>query len=432
MRIKFIKSKKFLLISAFVVLVFLSFIVMYNLNVFRPSLERVKDSVVMIEVYDREDNLISTGSGFCAYKDNFIVTNFHVIEGGYSFKVIDDSNKAYKVNKILIFNKKDDLAILRINGKLKKLKVNANAKVRVKDSVTAIGSPKGEKNTVSEGIVSNIDDKDFIRISVPISHGSSGGVLLNKRYEVIGITNAGYDDAENLNFAIRSKLLKRMYDNYKVDYYDTIKTSNYESCAPNIANYNTQVQLRIRNKCGFSGKKDYTVDSFDMFYTTTDSSELFNTAMSKLGDSNGFSSIYKKLSKEEQIKASEYYTEILEYEDCNTESKDSCSIDNIDNWNREEMVLELDVMPAYGLAIFEAGLDKYSSKDLFNYVNSFPMSIPEKGTLSLLFGFSPRDLTRDNAKAVIEYINSKNISSPEKGKILSYLGYTVNESSITW
>ena len=160
-------NRKYKMVTIGIVIILISLLVYMlanQFNLFRPSLEKIKDSVVMVEVYDRDNNLVSTGSGFCTYKNNYIVTNFHVIEGGYSFKVVGDDKKTYKVEKIVIFNKKDDLAIIQIDGKLNKLKVKENAKIKVKDKVTAIGSPKGELNTVSEGIVSNTDDKDLIRI----------------------------------------------------------------------------------------------------------------------------------------------------------------------------------------------------------------------------------------------------------------------------
>lgn len=433
-KIKNNKKCKIGIIGIGVLLVLLiAYMLINNFNVFRPSLEKIKDSVVMVEVYNRDNELISTGSGFCAYKNNYIVTNFHVIEGGYSFKVVGDDKKIYKVKKIVVFNKKDDLAIIEINGKLDKLKINGNAKLSVKDKVTAIGSPKGELNTVSEGIISNIDDKDLIRISVPISHGSSGGVLLNSKYEVVGITNAGYDDADSLNFAIRAKKLDKMYKNFKNGNYDTIDASNYKDCAPNIINFNTQNQLRIKNKCSFSNLNDYTVNSFDTFNLATDSYEIFNTAMYKIKALNTFSDNYKKLSKEEQILASEYYTELLKYEDCDANNKVDCSIDNISNWNKEQMIMELDIMETYALAIFEIEIGKCNSNNVFSYIDSLPLRAPEKGILLLLYGgYSPRNLSNNDAKKIIEYVKNLNLSVDEKGKILSYLGYTVYGSNVNW
>ena len=50
--------------------------------------------------------------------------------------------------------------------------------------------------------ISQIRENNFIQISCPIDHGSSGGALINKYGEVIGITTGGRDDSgANLNFA---------------------------------------------------------------------------------------------------------------------------------------------------------------------------------------------------------------------------------------
>ena len=156
------------------------------------NIEDIKDSVVMIESFDENRTLLSTGSGFAAYNANWIVTNMHVVESARFIDVITDDGDRLMTEGIVIYNKRDDLVILKIDGELKPLSIGETKEIKVKDKVTAIGSPKGEINTVSEGIISNVDVENEIRITAPISHGSSGGVLLNEKYEVIGITNAAH------------------------------------------------------------------------------------------------------------------------------------------------------------------------------------------------------------------------------------------------
>ena len=193
-----LKSKRIIIIGAiiFVLLVLgLGIFLVLNLT---PDIESVKDSVVMIETFDEEGTKIGTGSGFCAYKDNYIVTNFHVIQGAKKIKIIDDNKKEYNINKIEIIKSGDDLAVLSGDFSFKPIKI-ANSKLKAGDSVTAIGSPKGQLNTVSTGVVSNADDDYEIRITAPISPGSSGGVLLNNKNQVIGITYAAYNSIEAQN-----------------------------------------------------------------------------------------------------------------------------------------------------------------------------------------------------------------------------------------
>lgn len=209
-----VKNKKITLIVSGVILLLIISLLLWQ-KLFISKIEDVKNSVVMLEVYNSRDELIATGSGFCAYKENYIVMNFHVIEGAYSVKVITDDKNYIDAEGVLFFSKEEDLAVITMDGKLKPLKIGNADNLKVKSNVTAIGSPMGELNTISEGIISNIDEKDLIRISVPISHGSSGGVLLNSRNEVIGITSAGYDEAQNLNFAINVNVLNKLFKENK-------------------------------------------------------------------------------------------------------------------------------------------------------------------------------------------------------------------------
>ena len=70
----------------------------------------------------------------------------------------------------------------------------------------AIGSPQRLQNTISEGIISNpsqvLGGMTYIQTTAAISHGSSGGALINKYGQVIGITSGGISEGENLGFAI--------------------------------------------------------------------------------------------------------------------------------------------------------------------------------------------------------------------------------------
>ena len=81
-------------------------------------------------------------------------------------------------------------------------------------TVYAIGSPLGLQNTISAGIISNPARVDggmtYIQMSAAISPGSSGGALLNKYGQVIGITSATYTSGQNLNLSIPLTYLEDM------------------------------------------------------------------------------------------------------------------------------------------------------------------------------------------------------------------------------
>ena len=171
------------------------------------ELALLASSIVMIEVHDQRGKPMGTGSGVMIGKDGFILTNHHVTRGGYSFSVrIEDDSAVYRTNEIIKYNSVFDLSVIRIGKVLSPLPVYRGAKKLVRgQKVVAIGSPLGLFNSVSDGIISGfreIDTVDMIQFTAPISHGSSGGAVLNMQGEIIGISTAGFDGGQNINLAV--------------------------------------------------------------------------------------------------------------------------------------------------------------------------------------------------------------------------------------
>lgn len=171
------------------------------------ELALLASSIVMIEVHDQRGKPVGTGSGVMIGKDGFILTNHHVTRGGYSFSVrIEDDSAVYRTNEIIKYNSVFDLSVIRIGKALSPLPVYRGTKKLVRgQKVVAIGSPLGLFNSVSDGIISGfreIDTVDMIQFTAPISHGSSGGAVLNMQGEIIGISTAGFDGGQNINLAV--------------------------------------------------------------------------------------------------------------------------------------------------------------------------------------------------------------------------------------
>ena len=171
------------------------------------ELARLASSVVMVAIHGKDGKVIGSGSGIMIGKDGYVLTNNHVIRDGRYFSVrIEEEEKAYPTDEIIKYNPVLDLAVIRIDRKLLPLPVfdGRNPLVRGQ-KVVAIGSPLGLFNSVSDGIISGfrtIDRVEMIQFTAPISHGSSGGAVLNMYGEVIGISTAGFDDAQNINLAV--------------------------------------------------------------------------------------------------------------------------------------------------------------------------------------------------------------------------------------
>jgi len=85
------------------------------------------------------------------------------------------------------------------------LNIGDESEIGVGDLIYVLGSPEGLESTFSQGNISGtrrLDGRSLIQITAPISHGSSGGPVLNSAGEVIGIAVGALRAGQNLNFAI--------------------------------------------------------------------------------------------------------------------------------------------------------------------------------------------------------------------------------------
>lgn len=176
------------------------------------ELAQLASSIVMIAVHNYKGEPVATGSGIIIRKNGFILTNYHVVKAGRIYAVrIEDDQEAYVTNEIIKYNPDFDLAIIRINKELKPLRIYDGKKLVRGQKVVAIGSPLGLFNSVSDGIISgfrDIKDINMIQFTAPISHGSSGGAVLNMQGDVIGISTAGIDSGQNINLAVNYETIR--------------------------------------------------------------------------------------------------------------------------------------------------------------------------------------------------------------------------------
>lgn len=218
------------------------------LNNFRHKLSateiaKLSNSVLTLYVYDKNHDLISTGSGFVVNDDKTIVTNYHVIDQGYFVEAVSEADVHYNVSGATFFDETADIAVLQFETStgLSPLAIADSSSAQVGDTVYAIGSPLGLKNTVSNGIISAIREEgnhSDIQITAPISSGSSGGVLLNIYGEALGITYASYSDGQNLNLVIPSREFVDKLQNSKIQQFEDIALFN-APLGNSIENYST-------------------------------------------------------------------------------------------------------------------------------------------------------------------------------------------------
>jgi len=222
-----------------------------------PTLTRkALPAVVLVVAADKAGKEIHQGSGFLVSGDGKVVTNYHVIEGTTSAVFKLPNGAFYTVEGVLALDQDRDLAMLKATGRdFPFLALGDSDNVQVGEQVIAIGSPLALEATVSNGIVSAIRELDetkekVIQTTAAISPGSSGGVLLNSRGQVIGVTAFQMTKGQNLNFAIPADYIKPLLAAKNVTPLEpadtpTVKTSEARvenpETGPNIPRYWTHV-----------------------------------------------------------------------------------------------------------------------------------------------------------------------------------------------
>ena len=408
----------------------------------RGTLEKSKNSAVMIEVYDEDDKLISTGSGFCAEKNNYIVTNFHVIEGAYKVKVVTDKKEKYDVKNIIIFDYKTDLAIMEVDTNLMPIKLGFSSSIKTGKNIIAIGSPLGELNTVSTGIISNADNDKGIQISAPISHGSSGGVLLDSNYRVIGITYAGIENGQNLNYAIDVKYLKELISSLKEKEYVTIVETNSISWPEAVNNKKTfvnkcYIQENNNGNLGFNGcagknEKYYSTETLEEFYKITNKYQIYDNLMIEK-NTGTYEKDYEKLNIEKRKLAAELYDQFKFENDIKKISISSMENHEIiyDLSNRKYSYFLFGISKSQ-IANTLADIEPNENNLLcFEKVNRKELNRGEKIMFGLLYcGMNISELHFDDRKYFAEYILDLKLTQIKKEEILKYFGYTVENGKV--
>ena len=237
-------------------------------NGFQPAQifrTRAAGVVTIISYFDGPTASAGQGSGFVVSPGGLILTNAHVVttagQGGSSttpartvyVEFSDGDRVTATVVGVDLF---DDVGLLRVDPKqhaLDPVPLGNSSRVIVGEPVAAIGSPFGNTDSLSVGVVSairrsipslttNYNLVDAIQTDAPINHGNSGGPLFDAEGRVIGInaqigSNGSTSGFEGVGFAVPIDSVKRSMAQIlrtgKVEYaYLGIKT---EDLTPAIA-----------------------------------------------------------------------------------------------------------------------------------------------------------------------------------------------------
>lgn len=186
----------------------------------------------------------SLGSGFLYNNKGDVVTNAHVVANvkNVTVKTVDSKELP---GTVIGISKDIDVAVVRVQGLsgTTPLEMARDRKGEVGDEVLALGSPLGLQNTVTTGIISGIDRdldiepfhyEDVYQISAPITHGNSGGPLIDSNTgEVLGINSAGWETAGSIGFSIPITSVIPLIEGWVDSPMTTIPTLAYETYEEN-------------------------------------------------------------------------------------------------------------------------------------------------------------------------------------------------------
>jgi S1-C subfamily serine protease len=171
-------------------------------------------------------SVLGTGFSINYNGSEYIITNFHVIDGINNATVTFADGDAYRA-RIVGSDQYADLAVLSVNAPLSEfhpLQLAASSNLLIGETVVAVGNPYGLSGTVTVGVVSQVGRSlqetdssgqttflipDTIQFSAPINPGNSGGPLIDPNGQVTGITTAAVTGSQGLGFAIPADTITR-------------------------------------------------------------------------------------------------------------------------------------------------------------------------------------------------------------------------------
>lgn len=194
-----------------------------------PSvIESVSPSVVGIigrgktESYYGSQEGIMSGSGVIIKTGGEILTNAHVVKNMNTILVVMNDGKGYEA-QLKYIDEDTDLAIVKIKKiGLPVVKFANSEDIVVGKQVIAIGTPItfSLRNSATVGHISGLNRSvgepyRLVQTDTAITHGNSGGALINMNGELVGITSSGYSGT-NTNFAVPVDTVKYVLNQFEL------------------------------------------------------------------------------------------------------------------------------------------------------------------------------------------------------------------------
>ncbi|MFC2066463.1 S1C family serine protease [Chloroflexota bacterium] len=170
----------------------------------------------------------TNGSGFLLDTEGHVITANHVVDDLSNIYVIFPDGKTMKATNIGS-SPFSDIAVLKVDGELdiEPPPLADSAMVRIGEPVVTIGNPLGLTETLTSGIISQVNRSaeidynsgtrwitNLIQFDAAVNFGNSGCALLNSRGEVLGLVIARVDpdEGDGIYYAVSSNKVKKVTD----------------------------------------------------------------------------------------------------------------------------------------------------------------------------------------------------------------------------
>jgi len=240
-----------------------------------------QDSVFLVYLNDSSGNPSALGSAFLV-APRLLITNAHVANAGNPVLAVGPVRIPLKIVRT---DEKNDLALLSVDVDLtSKPLLLASRAVTPGEQIFAIGNPEGLEKTISQGIVSGLRkkaDRDLLQITSPISHGSSGGPILNAKGEVVGVAVGTLEDGQNLNFAVPVAYVISFLEQ-KTNATPALNVDESLSEAKDILSKKEQAEYSIEPSSEYQQQTHKLLELMEMIVTSTSREDAL-TEMACLG-----------------------------------------------------------------------------------------------------------------------------------------------------
>ena len=169
-----------------------------------------------------------SGSGVIIRSDGYIVTNNHVVENATEINVTLNNNKTFPAH-VIGSDPATDVALIKIDADgLPTIPFANSDNLRLGEWVLAIGSPYDLRSTITAGIVSakgrammgqrsgsELKIESFIQTDAAVNPGNSGGALVNKAGELVGVNTAIISQTgsySGYSFAVPSNIVRKIVE----------------------------------------------------------------------------------------------------------------------------------------------------------------------------------------------------------------------------